>query len=124
MRTESRADPVAVSDGAIQLPTLRHAPGGAAYRSRTIGARILDLEMHKVRPYPSGYGPFGSSRLKLLNIGQPAMSSGKGRFAAGFCSFMWAGLIPYSPHGEEPKHPKKARQPPKIEDAKFQGVEA
>ncbi len=80
--------------------------------------------MHKVRPYPSGYGPFGSSRLKLLNIGQPAMSSGKGRFAAGFCSFMWAGLIPYSPHGEEPKHPKKARQPPKIEDAKFQGVEA
>src|SRR5882757_5306663 len=47
VRTESRADPVAVSDGAIQLPALRHAPGGAAYRSRTIGARILDLEMHK-----------------------------------------------------------------------------
>ena len=40
------------------------------------------------------------------------------------CPFMSAGLIPYSPHGEEPRHSQKARQNPEIEGAKFQGVEA
>ena len=37
---------------------------------------------------------------------------------------MSAGLIPYSPHGEEPRHSQKAHENPEIEGAKFQGVEA
>jgi hypothetical protein len=36
---------------------------------------------------------------------------------AGFCSFMCAGLIPYSDHGEASKHSKKARQNPQIPGA-------
>src|ERR1700723_128926 len=42
----------------------------------------------------------------------------------GFCSFIARGLIPYSGHGEEPRHSEKTRKSSEIENAQFKGVEA